>query len=218
MMSAPVETSHQEISVVENNGHAMAPYMMSVALYVAALALTLMYPIREGINQASSPVKYWLSKASVMYSISTLAAIVLITSLRWICGFEPQQLLMTYLFAIIVSAAFMSLVMLLSLTTGYIGEFLLLVFMIINLGGSAGTYPLETSGIFYKLIHPFVPYTYSVNGFRKVISMTNMSIINEIIIFLGILIICSFLTILYYRFKNKKDQHLIPQAFEKVND
>lgn len=218
MMSAPVETSHQEISVVENNGHAMAPYMMSVALYVAALALTLMYPIREGIKQASSPVKYWLSKASVMYSISTLAAIVLITSLRWICGFEPQQLLMTYLFAIIVSAAFMSLVMLLSLTTGYIGEFLLLVFMIINLGGSAGTYPLETSGIFYKLIHPFVPYTYSVNGFRKVISMTNMSITNEMMIFIGILIICSFLTILYYRFKNKKDQHLIPQAFEKVND
>lgn len=218
MMSSPVEISHNEISTVTNNGHAMAPYMMSVALYVAALAFTLMYPIRNGIEKASSPLKYWLSKASVMYSVSTLAAIILITSLRWICGFEPQQLFMTYIFAIIVSAAFMSLVMLLSLTTGYIGEFLLLVFMIINLGGSAGTYPLETSGIFYKLIHPFVPYTYSVNGFRKVISMTNMSITNEMMIFIGILIICSLLTILYYRFKNKKDQHLIPQAFEKVNE
>ena len=218
MMSAPVETSHQEISVVENNGHAMAPYMMSVALYVAALAWTLMYPIRQGIKQAASAFKYWLSKASVMYSISTLAAIVLITALRWICGFEPQQLLLTYLFAIIVSAAFMSLVMLLSLTTGYIGEFLLLIFMIINLGGSAGTYPLETSGFIYKIIHPFVPYTYSVNGFRKVISMANASISTEIIVFASIIIICSLLTILYYRFKNKEDQHLIPEAFKKVNE
>lgn len=218
MMSAPVETTHQEISVVENNGHAMAPYMMSVALYVAALAWTLMYPIRQGIRQASSSLKYWLSKASVMYSVSTLAAIVLITALRWICGFEPQQLLLTYLFAIIVSAAFMSLVMLLSLTTGYIGEFLLLIFMIINLGGSAGTYPLETSGLIYKIIHPFVPYTYSVNGFRKVISMANASISTEMIIFISIIIICSLLTVLYYRFKNKEDRHLIPDAFEKVND
>ena len=218
MMSAPVETSHEAISTVTNNGHAMAPYMMSVALYVAALAFTLMYPIRKGIKKASSPFKYWLSKASVMYSVSTLSAIILITSLRWICGFEPQQLLMTYLFAIIVSAAFMSLVMLLSLTTGYIGEFLLLVFMILNLGGSAGTYPLETSSLFYQWLHPFVPYTYSVNGFRKVISMTEMPITNEIIIFLGILMICSLLTILYYRFKNKEDKHLIPQAFEKVNE
>ena len=218
MMSAPVETSYKAISTVTNNGHAMAPYMMSVALYVAALAFTLMYPIRKDIEKASSSFKYWLSKASVIYSISTLAAIVLITSLRWICGFEPQQLLMTYLFAIIVSAAFMSLVMLLSLTTGYIGEFLLLIFMIINLGGSAGTYPLETSSLFYQVIHPFVPYTYSVNGFRKVISMANASISTEMIVFVGIFIICSLLTILYYRFKNKEDKHLIPEAFEKVNE
>lgn len=218
MMSTPVETSHQEISVVENNGHAMAPYMMSVALYVAALAWTLMYPIRKGIEKASSPFRYWLSKASVMYSVSTIAAIVLITSLRWICGFEPQQLFMTYIFAIIVSGAFMSLVMLLSLTTGYIGEFLLLVFMIINLGGSAGTYPLETSSVFYQVIHPFVPYTYSVDGFRKVISMSNATITTEMIVFVEILIICSLLTILYYRYKNKEEHHLIPQAFEKVNE
>lgn len=218
MMSSPVEISHNEISTVTNNGHAMAPYMISVALYVAALAWTLMYPIRDGIEKASSPLKYWLSKASVMYSVSTLAAIILITSLRWICGFEPQQLFMTYIFAIIVSAAFMSLVMFLSLTTGYIGEFLLLVFMIINLGGSAGTYPLETSGLFYQMIHQFVPYTYSVNGFRKAISMTNVSMTNEMMIFIGILIVCSLLTILYYRLKNKSDHHLIPQAFEKVNE
>lgn len=218
MIAAPIETSHQEISVVENNGHAMAPYMMSVALYVAAMAFTLMYPIRQGIQNASSSWKYWLSKATVMYSLSTIAAIVLVTSLRWICGFEPQQLMMTYVFAIVISAAFMSLVMLLSLTTGYIGEFLLLVFMIFNLGGSAGTYPLETSNAFFQAIHAFVPYTYSVNGLRTVISMADASVTNEIVIFIGIWLICSLLTLLYYRFKNKQDHHLIPQAFEKVNE
>ena len=51
MMSAPVETSYKAISTVTNNGHAMAPYMMSVALYVAALAFTLMYPIRKDIEK-----------------------------------------------------------------------------------------------------------------------------------------------------------------------
>ncbi|MFQ6793111.1 MAG: YhgE/Pip family protein [Thomasclavelia sp.] len=218
MMAKPVETDHQEISAVANNGHAMAPYMMSVALYVACLAFTLMYPIRNGIKEAASPFKYWLSKASIMYSVSTLSAIILITALRLICNFQCENLLLTYILAIIVAASFMSLVMLLTLTTGYIGEFLLLVFMIFNLGGSAGTYPLETSSAFFKAIHPFVPYTYSVNGFRKVISMTNVSIINEILVFVGILLVCSLLTIVYYRFKNKQDKHLIPQAFIKVNE
>lgn len=218
MMSSPVQIDHQEISTVENNGHAMAPYMMSVALYVAALAFTLMYPVRRGIKEAKNGVKYWISKATVMYSISTLSAIVMITALRYINGFEPQQLAMTYLFAIIVAAAFMSMVMLLSLTTGYIGEFLLLVFMIFNLGGSAGTYPLQTSSAFFKAIHSFVPYTYSVDGFRKVISMASATLTTELCVFIGIFVICTLLTILYYQYKNKEDRHIIPQAFEKVNE
>ena len=217
MVATPVETSHKEISKVENNGHAMAPYMMSVGLYVTCLAFALMYPIRHGIKKAENAWKYWASKATVMYTVSTLAAIVMVTALRLINGFEPVNLGLTYLLAILVSAAFMSLVMLLSLTTGFIGDFLLLVFMIINLGGSAGTYPLDTGPAIYKAIHKFVPYTYSVDGFRKTISMTAPSISVEIAVFAGILIVCSLLTVVYFKYKNKEDKHAIPQMFEEVN-
>lgn len=217
MVATPVETSHKEISKVENNGHAMAPYMMSVGLYVTCLAFALMYPIRHGIKKAENAWKYWASKATVMYTVSTLAAIVMVTALRLINGFEPVNLGLTYLLAILVSAAFMSLVMLLSLTTGFIGDFLLLVFMIVNLGGSAGTYPLDTGPAIYKAIHKFVPYTYSVDGFRKTISMTAPSISVEIAVFVGILIVCSLLTVVYFKYKNKEDKHAIPQMFEEVN-
>lgn len=217
MVATPVETSHKEISKVENNGHAMAPYMMSVGLYVTCLAFALMYPIRHGIKKAENAWKYWASKATVMYTVSTLAAIVMVTALRLINGFEPVNLGLTYLLAILVSAAFMSLVMLLSLTTGFIGDFLLLVFMIVNLGGSAGTYPLDTGPAIYKVIHKFVPYTYSVDGFRKTISMTAPSISVEIAVFAGILIVCSLLTVVYFKYKNKEDKHAIPQMFEEVN-
>lgn len=217
MVATPVETSHKEISKVENNGHAMAPYMMSVGLYVTCLAFALMYPIRHGIKKAENAWKYWASKATVMYTVSTLAAIVMVTALRLINGFEPVNLGLTYLLAILVSAAFMSLVMLLSLTTGFIGDFLLLIFMIVNLGGSAGTYPLDTGPAIYKAIHKFVPYTYSVDGFRKTISMTAPSISVEIAVFAGILIVCSLLTVVYFKYKNKEDKHAIPQMFEEVN-
>lgn len=217
MVATPVKTSHKEISKVENNGHAMAPYMMSVGLYVTCLAFALMYPIRHGIKKAENAWKYWASKATVMYTVSTLAAIVMVTALRLINGFEPVNLGLTYLLAILVSAAFMSLVMLLSLTTGFIGDFLLLVFMIVNLGGSAGTYPLDTGPAIYKAIHKFVPYTYSVDGFRKTISMTAPSISVEIAVFAGILIVCSLLTVVYFKYKNKEDKHAIPQMFEEVN-
>ena len=93
-----------------------------------------------------------------------------------------------------------------------------LVFMVINLGGSAGTYPLETSSTIYQIIHPFMPFTYSVNGFRKVLSMPNVSVNYEIMIFVGIIVVCSLLTVLIYNHRIKKPTLLIPQAFENVND
>lgn len=218
MLSTPVKVSHHEISTVENNGHGMAPYMMSVGLYVACMAFTLMYPLFNDIEKAKSGFKYWLSKATVWFTISTIASIVMIGALMLFCDFAPQQLLMTFIFATIVGAASMALVTLLSTVCGKIGEFILLVFMVINLGGSAGTYPLETSSAIFKVIHPFVPFTYSVDGFRKVISMSNVSVSNEIIVFIGIIIICSVLTILVYNHRIKKPNPIIPQAFENVNE
>ena len=69
---------------------------------------------------------------------------------------------------------------------------------------------------FYR-IHKFVPYTYSVDGFRKTISMTAPSLSVEFAVFAGILIVCSILTIVYFKYKNKEDKHVIPQMFEEVN-
>lgn len=78
MLATPIDTAHQEISTVENNGHGMAPYMMSVGLYVACMAFTLMYPLFNNLESAESGFKYWLSKASVWFSVSTIASIVMI--------------------------------------------------------------------------------------------------------------------------------------------
>lgn len=47
MFAVPVKAKNVEYSHVDNNGHAMAPYMMSVGLFVACMAFTLMYPLME---------------------------------------------------------------------------------------------------------------------------------------------------------------------------
>ena len=218
MLASPVKITHHEISKVENNGHGMAPYMMSVGLYVACMAFTLMYPLFNDLDKAKSGFKYWLSKASVWFSISTIAAILMVGALMLFCNFNPQQLAMTFIFATIVGAGLMALVTLLSAICGKIGEFILLVFMVINLGASAGTYPLETAPALFKAIHNLVPFTYSVDGFRKVISIANASITTEICVFAGIIIVCSLLTSIVYNYRVKKPTPLIPQAFENVNE
>lgn len=213
MVASPVATNHQEISKVENNGHAMAPYMMSVALYVAAMAFTLMYPLLNDIHNAESGFKYWLSKASVMYSVSTIQAIVMIGLLMLINGMQPEQVLATFLFACLVSAAFMSVIVFLNITLGKVGSFLVLVFMVLQLGGAAGTYPLETSSMFYKILHPFMPFSYSVDGFRHVLSMQSF-VLSDALVFIGMILVFSMLSILFYQYRSRHPRTKLEKAFD----
>ncbi len=53
---------------------------------------------------------------------------------------------------------------------GRVGSFLMLIFMVIQLAGSVGTYPYELSGSFVPYLHDWVPFTYTVEAFRSTIS------------------------------------------------
>ena len=57
MFAAPVNTTEKQMTTVENNGHAMAPYMMSVALWVGCIAFSLMYPLTKYHGKHGGQVK-----------------------------------------------------------------------------------------------------------------------------------------------------------------
>ena len=60
----------------------MAPYMMSVALWVGCIAFSLMYPLTKYSGKLKSGLAWWGSKASVLYLIALLQAAVMIFMLH----------------------------------------------------------------------------------------------------------------------------------------
>lgn len=212
-MSTPVDTQKREITNMPNNGHAMAPYMMSVALYVACMALSLMYPFGKGMTTTDSPVKFLLAKATVMVPLSIVQALILYFSLRGFCGFTPARPGLCIAFMLLLSLAFMAFIAFLAIAFGRIGEFIALIFMVFNLGASAGTYPLETAPHWYTVLHPFVPFTYSVNGFRSVIANATAVPTTEILFFVGLLVVSVLLTYLIVRHRSKTHKVFLPEVF-----
>lgn len=212
-MSTPVDTEKKELTNMPNNGHAMAPYMMSVALYVACMALSLMYPFGKGMTTTDSPVKFLLAKATVMVPLSIVQALILYFSLKGFCGFTPARPGLCLAFMLLLSLAFMAFIAFLAIAFGRIGEFIALIFMVFNLGASAGTYPLETAPHWYKVLHPFVPFTYSVNGFRSVIANATAVPTTEILFFVGLLVVSVILTYLFVRRRSKTHKVFLPEVF-----
>lgn len=213
-MSTPVDTQKKEITNMPNNGHAMAPYMMSVALYVACMALSLMYPFGKGMTTTDSPVKFLFAKATVMVPLSFVQALILYFSLRGFCGFTPARPGLCIAFMLLLSLAFMAFIAFLAIAFGRIGEFIALIFMVFNLGASAGTYPLETAPHWYTVLHPFVPFTYSVNGFRSVIANATAVPTTEILFFVGLLVVSVLLTYVIVRHRSKTHKVFLPEVFD----
>lgn len=202
MISSPVESNETKISNVENNGHAMAAYMMCVGLWVLCIAFCIMYPLTEHHGTIKSGFSWWLSKAGIAYLVALVAAYAMIGSLQLFLHFEPTELLNTFLVAGITAIAFMSILYFFNVWLGKVGSFLMLIFMVVQLAGSAGTYPIEISGDFVATIHKWLPFSYAVDAFRGTIS-GNGNILEVTIVLLSIAIIFTLLTIMMFNIRAK---------------
>lgn len=203
MFAAPVKTEEKQLTEVADNGHAMAPYMMSVGLWVGCIAFSLMYPLTSYSGKMKSGFRWWISKASVLYATAALQAVVMVGALHVFDGFTPAETGKTILVACAASLAFMSVMYFFTSLLGRVGSFLMLIFMVIQLAGSVGTYPYELSGSFVPYLHDWVPFTYTVKAFRSTIS-GGESIQGSLIFLLILFAVFTGLTILEFIVRARK--------------
>lgn len=194
MFSSPVETKGEEITTVKNNGHAMAAYMMSVGLWVGCLAFCLMYPLASYKGELKNGMAWWASKAVVIYPLAVLMGVIVVTALHLINGFTPTEYAKTVAVASLTAVAFMSIMYYFNILMGKVGSFVMLIFMVAQLAGSAGTYPVELSGKMVETIHKYMPFTYTVDAFRSTIS-GGQSIQTEVVVLAVLAVVFSGLTI-----------------------
>ncbi|MCM1180457.1 MAG: YhgE/Pip domain-containing protein [Clostridium sp.] len=211
MFATPIEDEETKITHVENNGHAMAPYMMSVGLWVGCLAFCLVYPLMSYKGELKSGLAWWASKATVLYPVAVLQGIFLITMLNKLAGFHPEEYGKTIAFACLTAVTFTSIMYFFNIWLGKIGSFLMLVFMVVQLAGSAGTYPVELSPGFVSKIHNLVPFTYTVNAFRSTIC-GGESIAASVKVMVVLFIIFTMATIVSFHFKGvaKRKGRILP--------
>lgn len=211
MFASPVQDKETKITHVENNGHAMAPYMMSVGLWVGCLAFCLLYPLVTYKGELKSGLAWWASKATVLYPVAILQGIVLILVLNKVVGFHPEEFGKTVAFACLAAVTFTSIMYFFNIWLGKVGSFLMLVFMVVQLAGSAGTYPVELSPGFVSKIHDYMPFTYTVNAFRSTIC-GGESIEKSIIVLSILFVLFTAITIISFHFKGiaKKKGIMLP--------
>ncbi|MDO4155204.1 MAG: YhgE/Pip family protein, partial [Oscillospiraceae bacterium] len=216
MFASPVDAEETYASSVENNGHAMAAYMMAVGLWVACLAYCIMFSPYETPLKGKNALHAWGRKLPILLLVAWAQAIGMVFFLHLFNGFTPQNILQTILVAGVSSMAYMAIIFCLNMYCGKIGSFILLVFMVLQLSGCAGTYPSELSARFFQVIKPFMPFTYTVEGFRSSIATGN-DITSTYVVMIALTIVFTLLMIPAYKRKWKQEQTRETQLEEMEN-
>lgn len=169
MFAEPTTVKHKNYSYVPNYGHALAPYVLSVALYVGILVFNFIYPIRRVAERGHSAVAWWASKVFVGAVTVTLMAVIE-DAIMLACGLSTDHIPSLFVTSICFGLASMAIVMFLSMTFDNPGRFVAMVLLMLQLGGSGGTFPMQVTMKFYNVIHWYLPMTYSILGLRQSIS------------------------------------------------
>ena len=196
-LAEPLSLSKTDNDQVPVNGIAMAPYMISVALFVAALSTNMIFAKLPSGRHPETRWAWFKSRFEINGVIAVLAAVLVYGGVHLI-GLTANHEMRTLFLIIIASLTFMSMVTALTTWNSRLGAFFSLILLLLQLASSAGTYPLALTNDFFRAVNPWLPMSYSVSGLRQTISMTG-NIHSQIIFLLVTLVLFIGLGMLAYQ-------------------
>lgn len=202
-LSDPLVLSKTDNDQVPVNGIAMAPYMISVALFVAAISTNMIFAKLPSGRHPESRWAWLKSRSEINGIIAVLAGVLVYGGVHLI-GLTANHEMRTLILIIITSLAFMSMVTALTTWNSRIGAFFSLILLLLQLASSAGTYPLALTNDFFKGVNPWLPMSYSVSGLRQTISMTG-NIHHQVIFLIITLALFTALGMLAYQPKKMEE-------------
>ena len=202
----PVKSEMTEKGNVPNYGYALSPYVLSLSLFVGAIVLNVIYPIRKTFSEQESAIRWWLSKASVAGVAAFMQATILMLVMVFFLGLTPEHPVHFIGAIYLTSFAYMSIVSLLVIVLDNPGRFLAMVLLVLQLGSSEGTFPIQTANGFFQAINPLVPMTYSIRALRQAISggLDNAFYGGSMWVLAGFLLVANLLTIGFFAYRGKR--------------
>ncbi len=194
-VSAPINMKNEPVNHVPNYGTGFAPYFISLSLWIGAIMMFFVISAKTdddfGLSKFDKVVGKYLSFGFVGLLQAILVSVVVLG-----LGLNPTSTVMYFTSIIFLSLVFIAIIQCLISLFGDAGRLLGIVLLILQLTACAGTFPLEIVPKFFKVINPYMPFTYSVELLREVISATtiNYSVVGKDFLILGIVLLV-FLTI-----------------------
>ena len=212
-LSDPVNIVENKLFPMGNYGTGMTPFYTVLSLWVGLLLLASM--LRVEAKGEYSAISQYFGKMLLFMSIAIIQAIIVALGDLYILKIYCVNPLLFVLGSIFTSVIFTLILYSLCSVFGNIGKVLGIVLLVIQIGGSGGTFPIQLTPKFFQVINPFLPFTYAISFAREAIGGVVQNVLTKDIVVLLIYGAIFILISLFLKKPINKLTHGFTESLEK---
>ncbi|TFD32058.1 YhgE/Pip domain-containing protein [Cryobacterium cryoconiti] len=173
VIASPVTLVQKWENASGSFGEGFAPFFLALATFVGGLITWLILralPTRA-LASAASGLRATMTGFLPAMAIGLAQVVIMVLVLVYGIGLEPEYWLGMTAFLYLTTLAFLALQQMFIILLGTAaGRVVSLVLLMVQLSSSGGTYPVETTPVFFQVMHPLMPASYVVTGLRELIT------------------------------------------------
>ena len=169
-MTSPVELETKTIYPVSTYGEGVAPFYTNLAIWVGGFVLIAIYKLEVDPTDlpAFTPAQGYFGRWLLMILLGQIQAIIVCVG-DLVLGVQNVAPGLFIFAGMVESFAYVNIIIALAYAFRHIGKAIAVIFVIIQIPGASGIYPIEMMPSFFRTFYPLLPFTYGINAMRETI-------------------------------------------------
>ncbi|ARJ50651.1 YhgE/Pip domain-containing protein [Staphylococcus lutrae] len=172
IIANPIDLHKEDIFPVKNYGSASTPFYTALSIWVGALLLVSLLTTH---NKHATLKPYltireiYLGKMGLFLLMNIIQATIVSIGDIVILKASVESVPLFIAISIYSAIVFTTIVYTLVSVLGNPGKALAIVLLVLQIAGGGGTFPIEVTPQFFQNIHPFLPFSYSIDALREAV-------------------------------------------------
>ena len=178
-IKSPVTSTTETYGKLDYYGQGFSPFFMTTALWLGSLLIFFVIDPLCRKRKDNTRLQTVLGRLPLYAAVCALEAAA-VTACAFAIGvadaYSPSPLLF-FGTALGISLCFMLMMQFLNMTFGLVGKAIAVLVLILQLACGGGTLPTVLGADLLSTLQPWLPFTYSIDALREVITYADVSVI-----------------------------------------
>ena len=176
----PVQLKENQLYHIKNYGSAMTPFYTVLSIWVGALLMSSLLTTKvEDEENKYKPYQKYFGRGLLFMIISLLQTLIITLGDMYLLGTQANSPYRFVIYALLISLLLSAIIYTTVCLLGNVGKAVCIILLVLQIGSSGGTFPIQMTSRFFQILYPKVPFTYSIGLLREAVGGVYIPAVNR---------------------------------------